>query len=109
MPESSSEAERNERLEEAVVEALKMDPKSPEARALLLQWTIQGEQVVTAENTSRATLVFNLRRALLYEKAGLQEVALEAFEDACLEALNENELELLAEAREGMRRLEGKE
>lgn len=91
--------------DEEVVAALREHGTTKETEALLLTWTLAREAEVEAENSSRATLVFNIRRAKLYESAGLVEAALENFQDALVQAEQENEADAVAECVEGIARL----
>lgn len=94
------------RDDSAVIAALRGHSGTPETKEVLLLWTLAREAEVEAENTSRAAIVFNIRRAKLYEQAGFVSEALENYQDAQYQAEQEGEGELVAECLEGIQRLE---
>jgi FimV-like protein len=65
-----------------------------ETKELVMEWTEQKEAEVEKENTSRATIVFNIERSDLYIAMGDKEGATECLEDALAQADQENEKEL---------------
>jgi len=78
----------------------------PETRDLVIKWTEQQEALVTKENTSRASIVFNIERADLYLAVGDKEGALECLEDARMQSYQENESELYKQIMKKMDEIE---
>lgn len=68
--------------------------EDPEVKDLLIQWTIEQEKRVEGSGDSESPIRFNLRRARLYFEAGYTEEAIENFEAARTQALNEQRNEL---------------
>lgn len=66
----------------------------PEAMEMVMKWTMEQEELVTKENTSRAAIVFNIERSDLYIAAGDMEGAIDCLEDALTQAFQEDEKEL---------------
>lgn len=91
--------------DEALIAAFREHGRTPETEAQLLSWTLAREAEVEAENTSHAGLLFNVRRALVYEASGFVEAALEGFHDALLQAEQEDAAEVVAECVEAIQRL----
>lgn len=87
--------ENEENLEQQVIILLKeKGVEDPEARDILIRWTIEQEIQVENSNDPEAPIQFNLRRARLYLEAGLTEGAFENFEAAQTQAQNEHKDEL---------------
>jgi hypothetical protein len=73
-------------------------PADKEVLGRLLAWTDQQQAWATEQNTSRAGIEVNLRRARLYLAAGAQEDALQTLNEVREQAHNEGEADLLAAA-----------
>jgi hypothetical protein len=87
--------ENKETPEEQLISILKEKGiANPEAKELLINWTIQQEKEVEASADPEASIQFNLKRARLYFKAGYIEAALENFDDAMTQAWHEERKEL---------------
>ncbi len=78
-----------------------------EVRSLVLEWTIQQETLVAIEYTARASITFNMDRADLYMAIGDTDGALQALEDARLQAHSEGETELYDRIMAKMDEMEG--
>ena len=92
---------------EKVLEMLKTKGvEDPETKALVLEWTKEREVEVAKENTSRASIVFNIERSDLYVAANDIEGAIGCLESALTQAEHENEEELLKEILEKIEKLE---
>lgn len=61
-----------------------------EAKELLVAWTVEQEKEVEKSSDPEASILFNLKRARLYFKAGYVDEAFENFEAAREQALNES-------------------
>jgi len=95
--EQSANLENNQEKIEKVklIEALQVNgSEHPETKALMIKWIKQRETEVEKENTSRATIVFNIDRADLYIAANDMEGALEHLEDTLMQTRQEGEKEL---------------
>lgn len=91
-----------------VIELLKTRGlEDQEVKELVTQWTIQREALATEEGTAIASIIFNMDRADLYVAIGDIEGALEALEDARLQAHQENEMELYNQIMIKMDEIEG--
>lgn len=78
-----------------------------EAKAMLDTWTREQEHLVEqAQDHLLEAIYFNLRRARLYFEADYLNEAFEAFDDALLQAENENRAELCQVIQTEMDRLE---
>lgn len=71
------------------------DEKTKEA---LLDWTEAQEIEANAINTPRANIELNMKRAKLYHAAGFMGEALDVLESVRMQATNEGEDDLYAEA-----------
>jgi len=80
----------------------------PEVKELVTKWTIQQEALATEEGTAKASINFNISRSELYLAIGDVDGALEALEDARLQAHSENEIELYNQIMKKMDEIEGK-
>lgn len=80
--------------------------EDPEAKGLLIAWTLEQEKQVEASADPEASIQFNLRRARLYFEAGFVDEALENFESARTQAWNEHRDELYEAITEEMDRVE---
>ncbi|MBI5401188.1 MAG: hypothetical protein HZB12_03700 [Candidatus Yonathbacteria bacterium] len=100
----------HEKIEkENVLEMLRANGfEHPETRDLVIKWTEKQEALVTKENTSKATIVFNIERSDLYLATRDKEGALECLEDARTQAYQENEMELYDQIIKMMDEVEGK-
>ncbi len=89
----------NEKIEkETVIEMLRLHGfDHPETKNLVLEWTLQQEEFVAKENTSKASIVFNIERSDLYLAVGDILGALECLDDAYTQALHEDEVGLCQE------------
>jgi len=94
----------NEKIDEQrLIQLLKeKGPKNPEAKDLLVRWTIEQEKRVEELKDPEEPIRHNLRRARLYFDAGFTEEALENFEAARTQALNEERGELYWEITDEM-------
>lgn len=105
----SQEGRKLEIKKTDVIESIKSKGVSnPETISMITAWTLQEEARVARENTSRATIVFNIERADLYVAAGDIQGALECLEDARLQAHNENETDLYQQILTKMDEIEGR-
>lgn len=81
--------------EEKLVRLLKeKGAEDPEARKFLNDWTEEQERRVEQSKDYDAKIKFNLTRGRLYFKAGYVDEAFENFEDARIQAWNEQRIEL---------------
>ncbi|HLB95572.1 MAG TPA: hypothetical protein VJK26_01560 [Patescibacteria group bacterium] len=89
-------SENEESPEQQLVRLLKeKGVEDPEARNLLINWTLEQEkQVEQSDDYHFEQIQFNLRRARLHFKAGLVDAAFENFEAALTQAWNEERDEL---------------
>ena len=91
-----------------VIELLKTRGfEDPEVKEFVTQWTLQREALVNQESTATASITLNMDRADLYVAIGDIEGALEALEDARLQAHQENETELYNQIMAKMDEIEG--
>ncbi|MCK4354837.1 hypothetical protein KAW43_00580 [Candidatus Parcubacteria bacterium] len=89
------EFKKEEEPEQKLIRLLKeKGVEDPEARKLLLSWTIEQEKQVEKSDDPEAPIQFNLRRARLYFDAGYRKAADENFEAARTQAWNENKKKL---------------
>ena len=89
---SKGENDQEKIKKEKVLEMLRTNgPDHPETRELVMRWTVQREIEVRKENTSRATIIFNIERSDLYIAGGDKNGAIECLEDALTQAVHENE------------------
>lgn len=81
--------------QETVIETLRSKKlEDPEAKQLYINWLIQEEAVANEVNSSRANIVVNVERAFVLASVGYTEEALETYEEARLQAHQENETDL---------------
>ncbi len=93
--------------DEVLIALQKEKVPSQETRDLVLKWTLQEEAKVNKENTSRATIIFNINRADLYVAVGDIDGALECLEGARLQAHQEGEKDLYNQIMKKMDTIEG--
>ena len=77
----------------------------PETKKLVMKWTKQREVEVEKENTSRATIVFNIERSDLYIAMWDKEGAIKCLKDVLTQAYQENEKGLQEQILEKLRGL----
>lgn len=82
-------------------------PEDPETKALVMQWTLEQEELVRRVNTSKATLMFNILRSDVYLAAGDSDGALECLEEARVQAYQENETTLYSMIMQKMDQIDG--
>ena len=79
----------------AVIELLRTRGiDDPEVKEFVLKWTTQQETLATEAGTARASITFNISRSELYLAVGDKDGALQALEDARVQAHQEGEIEL---------------
>ena len=66
---------------------------NPEAKKLFMDWTMQRE-METEKGTPKDRIIFNMERADIYLAVGDKEGALNALEDALMQAVGESEKDL---------------
>ncbi|MFA6428783.1 MAG: hypothetical protein WCW02_04575 [Candidatus Buchananbacteria bacterium] len=104
---SSQDYGQEKIAKQAVLDSLKQSgPDNPETKALVLAWTMQQEALVTAENTSRAAIIFNIERTDLYLAVGDNAGAFDCLNEALLQAHQEGEPELYDQIMEKIKDLE---
>ena len=82
--------------ERELAEALRVNgPEHPETKEKLLEWLAEQERWAEEQNTSRANIEVDIRRARLYRAAGFTDYAWEMLSDIRRQANDENEKELL--------------
>jgi hypothetical protein len=81
-------------------------PADKEVLGRLLAWTEKQEAWAAEQNTSRANIEVNLRRARLYLAAGAREDAWQAFNEVREQAHNEGEADLFTAADAEIDRME---
>lgn len=101
------ESKREEQPEQKLIRLLKEKGiEDPEARSLLISWTIEQERQVEESVDPEAPIQFNLRRGRLYFEAGYIEEAFENFEAARTQAWNERRDKLYQAIMEEMDKIE---
>ncbi len=92
MVEEFPKVESGESAERRLIRLLKeRGVENPEAKRLLDSWTREQEgEVKKSGDPATAAIEFNLKKARLYFAAGYGDEALESFEAARTQALNEN-------------------
>ena len=107
MPEQFPSSEQGPITEEEVIEVLHTKGhQNLEAQKLLQRWLEQEEMGVAKINTGKAAVELIVKTALLYEKAGYKEIALENLEDARVAAHQEHANELYKNIMEIISRIE---
>lgn len=87
---------QEKKIEKAeIVEMLKTKGlDDPEVKELVIKWTMEQETLATQVGTVEASITFNIDRSDLYLAVGDIDGALEALEDARLQAHSEGQMEL---------------
>jgi hypothetical protein len=83
-------------------------PANKEALGRLLAWTDRQQAWAEEQNTSRANIEVNLRRARLYLAAGAREDAWQTLNEVRVQAANEQEHDLLETAEQLMDQIDQK-
>lgn len=93
---------------EKILEMLRANGfEHPETKALVMRWTEEQEAAVTADNTSRAAIAFDIERADLYVAIGDIDGALELLDSAREAANCENDESLYDKIMKKMDEIEG--
>jgi hypothetical protein len=93
-PEQFDNTEKNEISENNLVEALRQDAESPEAKELLQAYCAQEEAKAAASKSELDQVRWNIKLGLIYAGAGFTENGLASLEWALTQARQLNNTEL---------------